>query len=180
MLLNQHQNHTPDQSTFALTANRPFQQSQNRPPLPNRFSPRPYPPRQGFGYSAPRPYHQQFNRGLHPQYHRNQYPRGSSSQYQENASSNRQFPHGSLQTSQGSNFTQNAITPCQICGRINHSAIDCYHCMDYAFQGHNPSTQLAAMVAHSNSGYEEQNWLADSGANAQITNQLENLQFQQT
>jgi hypothetical protein len=51
--------------------------------------------------------------------------------------------------------------------------------MDYAFQGRNPPTQLAAMVAHTNSAYEEQQWLADSGANAHITNQLENLQIQQ-
>jgi hypothetical protein len=40
------------------------------------------------------------------------------------------------------------------------------------------------MVSQSNSAYEEQQWLADSGANAHITNQLENLQikepFQQT
>jgi hypothetical protein len=35
------------------------------------------------------------------------------------------------------------------------------------------------MAAHLNSGYEEQNWLADSGANAHITNQLGNLQIQQ-
>jgi hypothetical protein len=49
--------------------------------------------------------------------------------------------------------------------------------MDYAFQGCNPPTQLAAMAAQSNYGYEEQNWLADSGANAHITNQLGNLQI---
>jgi hypothetical protein len=47
--------------------------------------------------------------------------------------------------------------------------------MDYAFQGRNPPIQLAAMVAHMNSAYEEQQWLADSGANAYITNQIENL-----
>ena len=51
--------------------------------------------------------------------------------------------------------------------------------MDYAFQGRNPPTQPAAMVAHTNSAYEEQQWLADSGANAHITNQLDNLQIQQ-
>jgi TRAP-type mannitol/chloroaromatic compound transport system substrate-binding protein len=51
--------------------------------------------------------------------------------------------------------------------------------MDYAFQGRNPPTQLEAMVAHSYSAYEEQQWLANSGGNAHITNQLENLQIQQ-
>ena len=51
--------------------------------------------------------------------------------------------------------------------------------MDYAFQGKNPPTQLATMITHTNSDYEEQQWLANSGANAHITNQLENLQIQQ-
>ena len=51
--------------------------------------------------------------------------------------------------------------------------------MDYVFQGRNPPTQLAAMAAQSNSGYKEQHWLVDNGANAHITNQLENLQIQQ-
>jgi hypothetical protein len=35
------------------------------------------------------------------------------------------------------------------------------------------------MVAYINSTYEDQQWLADSGANAHITNQLGNLQIQQ-
>lgn len=51
--------------------------------------------------------------------------------------------------------------------------------MDYAFQGRNPPAQLAAMVAHTNAAYEESQWLADSGANAHITNSLENLHIQQ-
>jgi hypothetical protein len=38
---------------------------------------------------------------------------------------------------------------------------------------------LEVIVAHTNSAYEEQQWLADSGANAHITNQLDNLQIQQ-
>jgi hypothetical protein len=66
-----------------------------------------------------------------------------------------------------------------MCGTISHLAIDCFNCMDYAFHGKNPPIQLAAMVAHTNSAYEEQQWLADSGANAHITNQLKNLQIQQ-
>jgi hypothetical protein len=58
-------------------------------------------------------------------------------------------------------------------------AIDCYHRMDYAYQGKNPPAQLAAMVAHTNAAYEEPQWLADSGANAHITSDLENLHIQQ-
>jgi len=29
---------------------------------------------------------------------------------------------------------------CQICGKSNHNALDCYHIMDYTFQGRHPPT----------------------------------------
>jgi hypothetical protein len=51
--------------------------------------------------------------------------------------------------------------------------------MDYSFQGRHPPSQLTAMVAHINSEIEDQQWLADSGANAHITNELEHLSVQQ-
>ncbi|KAL6314902.1 hypothetical protein AAG906_029120 [Vitis piasezkii] len=38
------------------------------------------------------------------------------------------------------------------------AAVDCFHRMDYAYQGHHPPTQLAAMVAHSNAEQEEETW----------------------
>lgn len=47
--------------------------------------------------------------------------------------------------------------------------------MDYSFQGRHPPTQLDAMVAQTNADHEEQDWYADSGANAHITNTLDNL-----
>ena len=40
---------------------------------------------------------------------------------------------------------------CQICGKAGHIAIDCYHRMDYAYQGKHPPTKLAAMATSSNS-----------------------------
>jgi histidinol-phosphate/aromatic aminotransferase/cobyric acid decarboxylase-like protein len=49
--------------------------------------------------------------------------------------------------------------------------------MDYAFQGRRPPSQLQAMVAHS--AYGDQEWYADSAANAHITHDLNNLQVQQ-
>jgi hypothetical protein len=51
--------------------------------------------------------------------------------------------------------------------------------MDYSYQGRHPPTQLAAMVAQRNVVVEDQQWLADSGANTHITNELENLTLQQ-
>lgn len=47
--------------------------------------------------------------------------------------------------------------------------------MDYAYQGRHPSSELAAMVSQSNALCEEDDWLADSGANNHITVNLENL-----
>jgi hypothetical protein len=48
--------------------------------------------------------------------------------------------------------------------------------MNYSYQGRHPPPQLAAMAAQTNALYDEdQEWLADSGANAHITNELENL-----
>jgi hypothetical protein len=46
--------------------------------------------------------------------------------------------------------------------------------MDYYYQGRHPPPQLAAMVAQANALHDEQ-WYVDSGANAHITNDLENL-----
>ncbi|KAJ4973358.1 hypothetical protein NE237_006532 [Protea cynaroides] len=59
-----------------------------------------------------------------------------------------------------SNFTDNGPSPiassntagntvhnqCQICRRIAHLAINCYHRMDYAYQGRHPPEKLVAMV----------------------------------
>jgi hypothetical protein len=64
--------------------------------------------------------------------------------------------------------------PCQICGKPNHQALDCYHRMDYTYQGRHPLQQLAAMIAENNTLVED-DWYADSGANAHITADLEKL-----
>jgi hypothetical protein len=50
--------------------------------------------------------------------------------------------------------------------------------MNHANQGRHPPPQLAAMVAQHNTALEDQQWCADSGANAHITNEIENLQIQ--
>jgi transposase InsO family protein len=68
--------------------------------------------------------------------------------------------------------------PCQICGKTSHQALDCYHRMDYTFQGRHPPSQLAAMISQNNSLMDD-NWYADSGANAHITADLDKLSLQQ-
>jgi transposase InsO family protein len=66
-------------------------------------------------------------------------------------------------------------SPCQICGKTSHRALDCFNRMDYAFQGRHPPAQLAAMVAHNSDQPEDSTWYADSGANHHLTPALENL-----
>jgi hypothetical protein len=78
-----------------------------------------------------------------------------------------------------SQFSTLSRLPCQICGKTSHQALDCFHRMDFAYQGCHPPTQLATMVSQTNMLLEDQQWLSDSGANAHITNELENLFIQE-
>lgn len=63
---------------------------------------------------------------------------------------------------------------CQICNRTGQLALDCYHQMDYSFEGRHPPAQLAAMATSFNPS-TEQTWYADSGATNHITNHLQIL-----
>jgi hypothetical protein len=56
--------------------------------------------------------------------------------------------HG--QTTNSYNKPEHNRPTCQICGKLGHYAIDCYHRMDFAYQGKNPPTKLAAMTNASN------------------------------
>jgi hypothetical protein len=66
---------------------------------------------------------------------------------------------------------------CQICWKIGHYAVDCYHRMDFAYQGKNPPTKLAAMASASNLQYTQgsETWLTDTGASDHITSNASNL-----
>ena len=66
---------------------------------------------------------------------------------------------------------------CQICNRTGHTALDCYHRMDYSYQGRHPPSQLAAMAASFNQNNDQQ-WYDDSGATSHITHDLNNLSLQ--
>ena len=39
--------------------------------------------------------------------------------------------------------------------------LDCFHCMDFAYQGMHPPVKLAAMVSASNSAQTNETWLID-------------------
>jgi hypothetical protein len=174
MLLNQQQALSADTSTFALFTQKPFKGRGSysaRPPGRN-FSPRPSAPTPANRFSSTAP---RFNTSSGPRYN-NSAPRynNSAPRYNNSASI---LP----QPSSGQTATFNSAplrVPCQICGRLSHQALDCYHRMDYSFQGRHPPPHLAAMVAQSNNVYEDPQWFADSGANAHITQDLENLNIQ--
>ena len=67
---------------------------------------------------------------------------------------------------------------CQICGKLGHLAVDCYHRMDYAYQGKHPPIKLAAMAIASNACLtQDQHWLVDSAATDHVTTSLHHLSF---
>lgn len=53
-------------------------------------------------------------------------------------------------------------TRCQIYNWVGHSALDCHHHLDYAYQGRNAPPKFAAMVA-SNQFPVDQTWYTDTG-----------------
>ena len=103
--------------------------------------------------------------------------RGSNSQYYFSPS---QFsPFNQFQQFPSSSGGAKLERPiCQICGKAGHLAIDCYHRMDYAYQGKYPPAKLAAMVTASNACItQDQPWLANSAATDHVTASLNHLSF---
>uniref|UniRef100_A0A2N9FKJ8 Integrase catalytic domain-containing protein n=1 Tax=Fagus sylvatica TaxID=28930 RepID=A0A2N9FKJ8_FAGSY len=99
--------------------------------------------------------------------HNNQYsqpnaPNQSHSQYSQQAQNK---PDGSR-------------PQCQICGKLGHQALDCYHRMDFAYQGRHPPAKLAAMASTSNNSQGGETWLTDTGATDHLTANLNNLTVQ--
>uniref|UniRef100_A0A5B7BD59 Retrotransposon Copia-like N-terminal domain-containing protein n=1 Tax=Davidia involucrata TaxID=16924 RepID=A0A5B7BD59_DAVIN len=79
-----------------------------------------------------------------------------------------QFQFSNQSSNQAPNQTPQLF--CQICNKPNHSALDCYHRMNYAYQGRHPPSQLAAMAASYGSSQTNPNlWLTDSGATNHVT-----------
>ncbi|GMP80811.1 hypothetical protein CsSME_00035781 [Camellia sinensis var. sinensis] len=71
---------------------------------------------------------------------------------------------------------------CQICGKANHTALDCWYRMDQSFQGSSSTmrgTSPKAYVASSSSDNNNANWYLDSRATSHLTNNLNNLSLYQ-
>ncbi|KAL9404838.1 hypothetical protein Peur_001810 [Populus x canadensis] len=86
------------------------------------------------------------------------------------------LPHLPSSSSTATSTTSHSLSPCLICKRDGHQALDCFNRMNYLFHGCHPPTELAAMVAEANTTYLNQHqWYADSGANVHVTSDLANL-----
>ena len=88
-------------------------------------------------------------------------------------------PFNHFQQNQSSFGSARSERPtCQICGKLGHLAIDCYHRMDYAYQGKHPPTILVAMATTSNACLaQDQPWLVDSATTDHVTASLNHLSF---
>ncbi|RVW82846.1 Retrovirus-related Pol polyprotein from transposon TNT 1-94 [Vitis vinifera] len=90
------------------------------------------------------------------------------------------LPHLPSSSSPPVSHDSRSQSPCQICKRENHQALDCYNRMNYAFQERHPPTELAAMVTEANTTYlNHHQWYVDSGANIHVTFDTANLTISQ-
>ena len=65
---------------------------------------------------------------------------------------------------------------CQICYKMRHTAIDCYHRMDFTYQGRHPPSKLAAMASSTHNNLSSHYWISDIGATDHFTPNLANIQ----
>uniref|UniRef100_A0A2N9HD04 CCHC-type domain-containing protein n=1 Tax=Fagus sylvatica TaxID=28930 RepID=A0A2N9HD04_FAGSY len=82
-------------------------------------------------------------------------------------------------SSQPSTYANNQFSfsrpSCRICYKMGHTALDCYHIMNFSFQGKHPPTKLAAMAFSSNAS-SSNCWVSDTGATDHFTLNLANIQ----
>jgi hypothetical protein len=114
----------------------------------------------------------------------NQYPHSNAFTQGNAQFSNNQYPPSNAFTQGNAQFSQNfqgksesSRPMCQICGKLGHQALDCYHRIDFAYQGRHPPTRLAAMASTSNASQTQagETWLTDTGATDHLTSNLGNL-----
>ncbi|GMP41149.1 hypothetical protein CsSME_00011345 [Camellia sinensis var. sinensis] len=117
------------------------------------------------------------------------YFRGSSSR---RGGKNFQSPHPPFQQSQSSASFQNSppqsynlqhhtgsLVVCQICGKYNHTALECWHRMDHSFHTTSGTPKAAYVASASPSQFQSSSapptWYVDSAATSHITNDLNQL-----
>lgn len=77
--------------------------------------------------------------------------------------------------------SQSLRPTCQICGKNGHTALDCYHCMNFAYQGRHGPSKLASMAASAMTATtnfassHSLSWLIDTGCSDHVTPDLSML-----
>ncbi len=105
--------------------------------------------------TAPQQYNGQNNRGRG----RNQFNRGkgrgsfSNSSSRGGYNSENTFGQAAPNSQYSPNLNTNTRPTCQICYKHGHTALDCYQRMNFAYQGRQPPTKLAAMASAAPSFY---------------------------
>ncbi|KAF8398674.1 hypothetical protein HHK36_014529 [Tetracentron sinense] len=80
--------------------------------------------------------------------------------------------HGGRANPSNNHSTKPSNAPsCQICNRVGHSALDCFHRLDLSFQGRQSPPKLQAMAAMR----QDSTWFTDTGATNHVTADLNNL-----
>ncbi|XP_010241784.1 PREDICTED: uncharacterized protein LOC104586305 [Nelumbo nucifera] len=64
---------------------------------------------------------------------------------------------------------------CQVCGKIGHSALSCFHRFDLAFQASNSPTNSKALSATHTIDTTDNDWYPDMGGTHHLTSDLSNL-----
>ena len=92
-------------------------------------------------------------------------------------------PHGYSQSyNSPGTFNGSSQRPqCQICGKTGHLALDCFHRMNFAYQGRQPPAKLAAIAstnmtnAFNASSSTQSNWISDTGATDHFTPDISHI-----
>ena len=77
------------------------------------------------------------------------------------------------------NQGQSSRPICQICGKSGYSALDCYHRMDFVYQGRHAPAKLASMVAKAAQVQASNSWLTDTGCSDHVIPNLLQLSIHQ-
>ncbi|KAG7990343.1 hypothetical protein I3843_02G021800 [Carya illinoinensis] len=72
----------------------------------------------------------------------------------------------------GGPSSSNSRPSCQVCGKTGHTAIQCYHRFDQAYQGNPPN--MAAYLT-SQQPTQDLSWYPDTGSTNHLTHDLQNL-----
>ena len=83
----------------------------------------------------------------------------------------RSAPRGGAPSKSSGGRGSSSRPPCQICGKVGHTAIKCWHRMDESYYEEPSTTALAATTSYK----VDPNWYLDTGATDHITSDLDRL-----